>query len=43
MCRPGHEDSFGHEEKWPATKEQVNFVREYHSKVAERFKLAEET
>ena len=31
-----------HEEKWPATKEQVNFVREYHSKVMERFKLPEE-
>lgn len=31
-----------HEEKWPATKDQVAFVREYHLKVMERFKLPEE-
>ena len=31
-----------HGPKWPATKEQVIFVKEYHSKVMERFKLPEE-
>ncbi len=31
-----------HEEKWPALKEQVAFVREYHDKVMEKFKLPDE-
>ncbi|MDP8314441.1 MAG: DGQHR domain-containing protein [Candidatus Celaenobacter antarcticus] len=31
-----------HREKWPATKEQVRFVREIHNKVIEKFKLPEE-
>jgi hypothetical protein len=31
-----------HTPKWPATKEQVNFVSEYYLKIIERFKLPED-
>jgi len=32
-----------HREKWPATKEQVQYVREVYKKVMEQFVLTEES